>query len=109
MWMRNIPGATTSGPPAWPGSSAPRSTTCSKRSTRLTGMAVGPDAGRGFGMVLRRLKRGWQSVILPVGLLLVWELVATSRFGDSLYTPSLASIAAASWKLIATGELLLHL
>ncbi len=74
----------------------------------MTGMAVGTNTGKGFGMVLRRLKRGWQSVILPVGLLLVWELVAKSRFGDSLYTPSLASIAAAFWKLIATGELLLH-
>jgi NitT/TauT family transport system permease protein len=47
--------------------------------------------------------------VLPAVLLAAWEVVAGSRLGDPLYTPSLAAIGAAFARLITTGELALHL
>ena len=67
--------------------------------------SAGPDATRGG----RPRWRGWRALVLPAGLLLAWELLAKSRLGDALFTPTLTMIVAAFWKLIATGELMLHL
>lgn len=48
-------------------------------------------------------------VLLPLGLALVWEILARSPVGDPLYSPSLLQIGGALVELIASGELGTHL
>lgn len=44
----------------------------------------------------------------PIGLLLVWEVLLRSGFGDRRFIPAPSDIAVRFWELAITGELLWH-
>ena len=47
-------------------------------------------------------------VVFPLGLALIWEILARSPLGDPLYSPSLLHIATALGELVTSGELWTH-
>jgi len=44
----------------------------------------------------------------PIGLLLLWQVLLMSGFGDRRFIPAPSDIAVRFWQLAASGELLLH-
>jgi len=44
----------------------------------------------------------------PIGLLLLWQVLLMSGFGDRRFIPAPSDIAVRFWQLSASGELLLH-
>jgi ABC-type nitrate/sulfonate/bicarbonate transport system permease component len=47
-------------------------------------------------------------LISPIGLLLVWELLIRSGFGDRRFIPAPSDIAVRFWQLTINGELAMH-
>ncbi len=48
-------------------------------------------------------------LLLPIGLAILWEILARSPLGDPLYSPSLLQIGTALVALVTSGELVTHL
>lgn len=47
-------------------------------------------------------------LISPIGLLLLWEILLRSGFGDRRFVPAPSDIAVRFWQLSVSGELALH-
>jgi ABC-type nitrate/sulfonate/bicarbonate transport system permease component len=55
-----------------------------------------------------RLRERLLYLASPIGLLIVWELLIDTGFGDRRFVPAPTDVAVRFWQLAVTGELLVH-